>query len=91
MFIQVLFKHIVFQSTAYNFYILQLSTVSFIKVMCAIYFCCNLMFSIYICQQLQSLGESIGSENKGLPEELIARLPTFKYKSGFFSKKKKEE
>ncbi|KAL1813828.1 E3 ubiquitin ligase BIG BROTHER-related isoform X2 [Daucus carota subsp. sativus] len=42
-------------------------------------------------EQLQSLGESIGSENKGLPEELIARLPTFKYKSGFFSKKKKEE
>ncbi|KAL8095930.1 E3 ubiquitin ligase BIG BROTHER-related-like isoform X1 [Apium graveolens] len=42
-------------------------------------------------EQLQSLGESIGSENKGLPEELIARLPTFKYKSGIFSKKKKEE
>lgn len=42
-------------------------------------------------EQLQSLGESIGSENKGLPEDLISRLPTFKYKSGIFSKKKKEE
>lgn len=42
-------------------------------------------------EQLQSLSESIGSENKGLPEELISRLPTFKYKSGIFSKRKNEE
>ncbi|KAL8145321.1 hypothetical protein AgCh_003495 [Apium graveolens] len=42
-------------------------------------------------EQLQSLGEIVGSENKGLPEELISRLPTFKYNSGIFSKKKKEE
>ncbi|MGV7468027.1 RING finger domain-containing protein, partial [Mycobacterium kansasii] len=42
-------------------------------------------------EQLQSLGESIGNENKGLPDELISQLPTFKYKSGMFSKKKKKE
>ncbi|XP_074381068.1 E3 ubiquitin ligase BIG BROTHER-related-like isoform X2 [Apium graveolens] len=41
-------------------------------------------------EQLQSLGESVGSENNGLPEELISRLPTFKYNSRIFSKKKEE-
>ncbi|MCL7040560.1 hypothetical protein MKW94_011028 [Papaver nudicaule] len=42
-------------------------------------------------EQLQSLGEAIGTESKGLSEELIAYLPTFKYKTGFFSKKEKHE
>ncbi|XP_059667033.1 E3 ubiquitin ligase BIG BROTHER-related-like [Cornus florida] len=42
-------------------------------------------------EQLQSLGDSIGSESKGLSEELISRLPYFKYKTGLFSKKKKKE
>jgi len=42
-------------------------------------------------EQLQSLGESVGSENKGLSEGLIYRLPKFKYRTGLFSKKKKEE
>ncbi|KAI3925788.1 hypothetical protein MKX01_003347 [Papaver californicum] len=42
-------------------------------------------------EQLQSLGESVGTESKGLSEELIAYLPTFKYKVGFFSKKEKHE
>ncbi|OVA14159.1 zinc finger protein [Macleaya cordata] len=42
-------------------------------------------------EQLQSLGEAIGTESKGLSDELIAYLPTFKYKTGFFSKKEKHE
>ncbi|KAK4431525.1 F-box protein [Sesamum alatum] len=42
-------------------------------------------------EELQSLGESIGSESKGLSTDLISRLPTFKYKGGMLSKKKKKE
>lgn len=45
-------------------------------------------------EELQSLGESLGRESKGLPANLISRLPTFRYKSnksGLFSKKKKEK
>ncbi|XP_057774415.1 E3 ubiquitin ligase BIG BROTHER-related-like isoform X2 [Salvia miltiorrhiza] len=44
-------------------------------------------------EELQSLGESVGSESRGLTEDFISRLPTFRYKSnksGLFSKKKKE-
>ncbi|XP_071929528.1 E3 ubiquitin ligase BIG BROTHER-related isoform X4 [Coffea arabica] len=36
-------------------------------------------------------GEAVGHESKGLSEVLIARLPTFKYKTGLFSKKRKKE
>ncbi|KAL7108442.1 hypothetical protein ACP275_06G112200 [Erythranthe tilingii] len=42
-------------------------------------------------EELQSLGESVGSESRGLSADLISRLPTFKYKIGLFSKKKKKE
>ncbi|KAL2453961.1 E3 ubiquitin ligase BIG BROTHER [Abeliophyllum distichum] len=42
-------------------------------------------------EQLQSLGEAVGHESKGLSEDLISRLPSFKYKTGFFSKKRKKE
>ncbi|KAI3471104.1 hypothetical protein Pfo_027767 [Paulownia fortunei] len=42
-------------------------------------------------EELQSLGESVGSESRGLPADLISRLPTFKYKAGLFSKRKKKE
>uniref|UniRef100_A0A5B7CAW3 Putative E3 ubiquitin ligase BIG BROTHER-like n=1 Tax=Davidia involucrata TaxID=16924 RepID=A0A5B7CAW3_DAVIN len=42
-------------------------------------------------EQLQSLGDSVGVESKGLSEEVILRLPSFKYKTGLFSKKKKIE
>ncbi|EYU19522.1 hypothetical protein MIMGU_mgv1a015393mg [Erythranthe guttata] len=42
-------------------------------------------------EELQSLGESVGSESRGLSADLISRLPTFKYKIGIFSKKKKKE
>ncbi|KAK6945716.1 Zinc finger, RING-type [Dillenia turbinata] len=38
-------------------------------------------------EERQSLGESIGSVCRGLSEEDIARLPTSKYNSGWFSKK----
>ncbi|KAG6422584.1 hypothetical protein SASPL_119162 [Salvia splendens] len=44
-------------------------------------------------EELQSLGESVGSESRGLTADLISRLPTFRHKSsksGLFSKKKKE-
>lgn len=40
-------------------------------------------------EELQSLGEAVGQQNRGLSQDLIRRLPTFKYKTGFFSKKKK--
>lgn len=42
-------------------------------------------------EELQSLGESLGSQSRGLSADLISRLPTFRYKSGLFSKKKKEK
>ncbi|KAE9464901.1 hypothetical protein C3L33_03186, partial [Rhododendron williamsianum] len=42
-------------------------------------------------EQLQSLGESVGVENKGLSEGLLARLPKFKIRTGIFSKKKIKE
>ncbi|KAF6154434.1 hypothetical protein GIB67_028326 [Kingdonia uniflora] len=42
-------------------------------------------------EELQSLGEAIGSQSKGLSDELISYLPSYKYKTGFFSKKEKHE
>ncbi|KAF5193666.1 E3 ubiquitin ligase big brother-related, partial [Thalictrum thalictroides] len=42
-------------------------------------------------EELQSLGEVIGTESRGLSEELIAYLPSYKYKTGFFKKEKHEE
>ncbi|KAL6955507.1 RING-type E3 ubiquitin transferase [Sarracenia purpurea var. burkii] len=42
-------------------------------------------------EQLQMLAESVGSANKGLSEELISRLPNFKYKTGILSKKKEKQ
>ncbi|XP_051121144.1 E3 ubiquitin ligase BIG BROTHER-related-like [Andrographis paniculata] len=42
-------------------------------------------------EELQSLAEAVGSENRGLTPHLISRLPTCKYKLGLFSKKKKRE
>ncbi|CAI9768203.1 unnamed protein product [Fraxinus pennsylvanica] len=42
-------------------------------------------------EELLSLGEAVGHESKGLSDNLISRLPTFKYKAGLFSKKKKKE
>lgn len=42
-------------------------------------------------EELQSLGEVIGTESKGLTDELISYLPSYKYKTGFFKKEKHEE
>ncbi|KAI5670131.1 hypothetical protein M9H77_10495 [Catharanthus roseus] len=42
-------------------------------------------------EELQSLGEAVGHENRGLSDDLISRLPTFKYRTGLFSKKRKKE
>ncbi|KAJ4803788.1 RING/U-box superfamily protein [Rhynchospora pubera] len=42
-------------------------------------------------EELQALGEQIGTENKGLSDELISYLPTSKYRTGFFSRKSTEE
>ncbi|XP_078174141.1 E3 ubiquitin-protein ligase BIG BROTHER-like isoform X2 [Carex rostrata] len=42
-------------------------------------------------EELQSLGEQIGTENKGLSDELISYLPTSKYRTGFFSRNVTEE
>ncbi|KAL3537402.1 hypothetical protein ACH5RR_000768 [Cinchona calisaya] len=43
-------------------------------------------------EELLDLGEAIGTENRGLSQELIDLLPTSKYKSGgIFSRKRSEE
>nr|CAD1830269.1 unnamed protein product [Ananas comosus var. bracteatus] len=42
-------------------------------------------------EQLQSLEEAVGSENRGLSDDLISYLPSSKYKCGFFSRKGKHE
>ncbi|CAN4080532.1 unnamed protein product [Withania somnifera] len=43
-------------------------------------------------EELLDLGETVGTQSRGLPEELINLLPTTKYKSnGIFSRKKSEE
>ncbi|KAF8412320.1 hypothetical protein HHK36_000281 [Tetracentron sinense] len=42
-------------------------------------------------EELQFLGEAIGTESRGLSEELISYLPSSKYKTGFFSRKDKHE
>ncbi|XP_010278556.1 PREDICTED: E3 ubiquitin ligase BIG BROTHER [Nelumbo nucifera] len=42
-------------------------------------------------EELEFLEEAIGNESKGLSEELISYLPSFKYKTGFFSRKDKHE
>jgi len=42
-------------------------------------------------EELQSLGEQIGTENKGLSDELISYLPTSKYRTGFFSRNVTDE
>ncbi|KAL6882657.1 hypothetical protein ACP4OV_011347 [Aristida adscensionis] len=42
-------------------------------------------------EELQQLGEAIGTESKGLPERVIALLPTSTYKTGIFSRKEKHE
>ncbi|KAL3524240.1 hypothetical protein ACH5RR_017074 [Cinchona calisaya] len=42
-------------------------------------------------EELQSLGEAVGHESKGLSEDLISRLPRFKYKTGLFSKKRRKD
>ncbi|CAA6673632.1 unnamed protein product [Spirodela intermedia] len=42
-----------------------------------------------VLSELQSLGEAIGTESRGLSDELISFLPPFTYKTGFFSRKDK--
>ncbi|XP_059629323.1 E3 ubiquitin-protein ligase BIG BROTHER-like isoform X2 [Cornus florida] len=42
-------------------------------------------------EQMLSLGDSVGAESKGLSQELISRLTSFKYKTRLFSKKKMNE
>ncbi|KAL6651219.1 hypothetical protein ACP70R_010144 [Stipagrostis hirtigluma subsp. patula] len=42
-------------------------------------------------EELQQLGEAIGTESKGLPESVIALLPTSTYKIGIFSRKEKHD
>ncbi|KAL3719172.1 hypothetical protein ACJRO7_004171 [Eucalyptus globulus] len=43
-------------------------------------------------EELLDLGEAIGTQNKGLSQELISMLPTSKYKlGGFFTRKKSGE
>ncbi|MQL83809.1 hypothetical protein Taro_016295, partial [Colocasia esculenta] len=39
-------------------------------------------------QELLDLGEAVGTQSRGLPQELILSLPVTKYKCGFFSRKK---
>ncbi|XP_031401255.1 E3 ubiquitin-protein ligase BIG BROTHER-like isoform X2 [Punica granatum] len=39
-------------------------------------------------QELLELGEAVGTQSRGLSQELISLLPTSKYKRGFFSRKR---
>ncbi|KAL5566617.1 hypothetical protein UlMin_029781 [Ulmus minor] len=39
-------------------------------------------------EELLELGETVGTQNRGLSQELIALLPVSKYKCSFFSRKK---
>ncbi|KAM0070996.1 putative transcription factor C2H2 family [Helianthus debilis subsp. tardiflorus] len=42
-------------------------------------------------EELLQLAESVGIENRGISAKRISQLPTSKYRSGLFSKNKKEE
>jgi hypothetical protein len=43
-------------------------------------------------KELQQLGEAIGTESRGLPDDMIRRLPKSNYKAGgIFSRKEKYE
>ncbi|XP_048558670.1 E3 ubiquitin ligase BIG BROTHER-related-like isoform X1 [Triticum urartu] len=42
-------------------------------------------------EELQQLGETIGTESKGLPEDVIALLKSSTYKIGIFSRKEKHD
>ncbi|RRT85097.1 hypothetical protein B296_00002568 [Ensete ventricosum] len=42
-------------------------------------------------EELQQLGETIGAESRGLPDELISLLQSSTYKTGLFSRKDKSE
>ncbi|KAL5727683.1 RING-type E3 ubiquitin transferase [Ranunculus cassubicifolius] len=42
-------------------------------------------------EELQSLGDEIGAESRGLSDELLEYLPSYKYKTGFFKKEKHED
>ncbi|XP_020085346.1 E3 ubiquitin ligase BIG BROTHER-related-like [Ananas comosus] len=42
-------------------------------------------------EELQQLGEAIGTQSRGLSEELISYLPSSTYKTGIFSKRDKHE
>ncbi|VFQ77577.1 unnamed protein product [Cuscuta campestris] len=42
-------------------------------------------------EELQSLGDAIGHESRGLSDDMISRLPTFRYNCGFFFWKKKSD
>lgn len=46
--------------------------------------------SDYICsvQELLELGEAVGTESRGLSQDLLSLLPISKYKCSFFSRKK---
>ncbi|KAM7272635.1 hypothetical protein ACFE04_027298 [Oxalis oulophora] len=39
-------------------------------------------------KELLELGEAVGTQNRGLSQELLSLLPVSKYKRGFFSRKK---
>lgn len=42
-------------------------------------------------EELLELGEAVGTQSRGLSQELISSLPISKYKRGFFSRKKSRE
>lgn len=45
-----------------------------------------------VMQELLDLGEAVGTQSRGLSQELIGLLPTSKYKFGnFFSRKRSAE
>ncbi|RRT53936.1 hypothetical protein BHE74_00031656 [Ensete ventricosum] len=49
----------------------------------------NMTYEFYI-QELLELGETVGTQSRGLTQECIASLPVTKYKCSFFSIKKSQ-
>lgn len=45
----------------------------------------------FYVQELLELGEAVGTQSRGLSQELIALLPVSKHKCSFFSRKKSRD
>lgn len=51
----------------------------------------NTKLEVFYVQELLELGEAVGTQSRGLSQEMIALLPVSKYKYSFFSRKSRNE